>query len=58
MAHRKRERKSIEKKKKTPRVSSNKGEVNILSGEKHINLKKFYSYDFLPLHHTTSKTLS
>jgi hypothetical protein len=43
---------------KAPRVSSNKGEVNILRGEKHFNIKNlFFSCDFLPLHHTISKTL-
>jgi hypothetical protein len=48
MEHKKREERenTIEKKKekrgrkrKTRRVSSNKGEVNILSGEKHFNFK-------------------
>jgi hypothetical protein len=54
--HRKRERESIEKKKKTkkdkgkrgrkktPRVSSNKGEVNILRGEKHFNFKNIFFF--------------
>jgi hypothetical protein len=28
--------------KKAPRVSSNKGEVNILRGEKHINFKNLF----------------
>jgi hypothetical protein len=50
MGHKKRrERKIIEKKKerkrgrkrKAPRVSSNKGEVNILRGKKHFNFKKY-----------------
>jgi hypothetical protein len=47
--HRKKERKHIEEKekkeegeKKAPRVSSNKGEVNILSGEKYFNIKIFF----------------
>jgi hypothetical protein len=45
---------------KAPRVSSNKGEVNILRGERHFNFKKSFSMcsHFLPLHHTISKTLS
>jgi hypothetical protein len=30
------------RKRKAPRVSSNKGEVNILRGEKHFNLKIFF----------------
>jgi hypothetical protein len=29
------------KKRKAPRVFSNKGEVNILRGEKHFNFKKY-----------------
>jgi hypothetical protein len=48
--HRKRERTRNEKKRKkkrgrkrkAPRVSSNKGEVNILKGEKHFNFKIFF----------------
>jgi hypothetical protein len=49
---RKKERKHIEKKRKrkkrrgrkrkAPRVSSNKGEVNILRGEKDFNFKVFF----------------
>jgi hypothetical protein len=35
-------RKKEEEEKKTPRVSSNKGEVNILRGEKHFNIKIFF----------------
>jgi hypothetical protein len=49
MEHRSKERKLIEKtkkirgrKRKAPRVSSNKGKVNILRGEKHFNLKIFF----------------
>jgi hypothetical protein len=30
------------RKRKAPRVSSNKGEVNILRGEKHFNFKIFF----------------
>jgi hypothetical protein len=51
MEHRKRERKHIEKrekeekgrgrKRKAPRVSSDKGEVNIIRGEKHFHFKIF-----------------
>jgi hypothetical protein len=52
---RKRERK---RKRKASRVSSNKGEVNILRGEKTLQLQKKNLCDFLPLHHTISKTLS
>jgi hypothetical protein len=60
----KKERKHIEEKekkeegeKKAPRVSSNKGEVNILSGEKYFNIKIFFLmwFHFLPIHHTISK---
>jgi hypothetical protein len=54
--HRKKERKSIEKrekkkkkekgkrgrKRKAHRVSSNKGEVNILRGEKHFHIKNLF----------------
>jgi hypothetical protein len=49
-----------ERKIKAPKVSSNKGEVNILRGERHFNFKKSFSMwsHFLPLHHTISKTLS
>jgi hypothetical protein len=36
---RRKERKRIKRKKKSLRVSSNKGEVNILRGEKHFNFK-------------------
>jgi hypothetical protein len=45
---------------KASKVSSNKGEVNILRGEISFNLKKSFSMwsHFLPLHHTISKTLS
>jgi hypothetical protein len=55
----KKERKK-ERKKKAPRVSSNKGEVNILRGQKHFNFKNPFWCDFIfsPLHHTISKTLS
>jgi hypothetical protein len=72
MKYRKQERKSIERKKrkkkkekgkigrkrKVSRVTSNKEEVNILSGEKHFNFKNLFLCDFPPLHHTISKTLS
>jgi hypothetical protein len=37
-----RKRKKRGRKRKAPRVSSNKGEVNILRGEKHFNLKIFF----------------
>jgi hypothetical protein len=52
--------KKKKRKRKTPRVSSNKGEVNILRGEKHFNFKIFFLmwFYFLPLHHTISKTPS
>jgi hypothetical protein len=33
------------RKKKAPRVSSNKGEVNILRGEKHFNFKNPFQCD-------------
>jgi hypothetical protein len=48
------------RKRKAPRVSLNKGEVNILCGEKHFNFKIFFLmwFYFLPLHHTISKTSS
>jgi hypothetical protein len=46
------------RKRKASRVSSNKGEVNILRREKHFNFKNLFRYDFLPLHHTISKSLS
>jgi hypothetical protein len=48
------------RKRKAPRVSSNKGEVNILRGETHFNFKIFFLmwFHFLPLHHTISKTPS
>jgi hypothetical protein len=45
-----REREKIiekEEEKKTPRVSSNKGEVNILRGEKHFNFKNIL-FDVIP----------
>jgi hypothetical protein len=35
------------RKRRAPRVSSNKGEVNILRAEKHFNLKKFL-FDVIP----------
>jgi hypothetical protein len=46
------------KKRKAPRVSWNKGEVNILIGENYFNIKIFFLmwFHFLPLHHTISKT--
>jgi hypothetical protein len=34
-------KKRRERKRKAPRVPSNKGEVNILRGEKHFNFKIF-----------------
>jgi hypothetical protein len=37
-----REKEKKWKKKKAPRVSSNRGEVNILRGEKHYNIKIFF----------------
>jgi hypothetical protein len=61
---RKKEGKCIEKirgrKRKPPWVSPNKGEVNILRGEKHLNFKIFFLmwFHFLPLHHIISKTHS
>jgi hypothetical protein len=46
MEHRKKEREGIEKmrkrKKNASRVSSNKGGVNILRGEKYFNFKIFF----------------
>jgi hypothetical protein len=51
--HKKREGKLIEKKekrgrkRKAPRVSSNKGEVNILRGEKYFNFKNIL-FDVIP----------
>jgi hypothetical protein len=40
MEHRKKEKRGKRgRKRKALRVSSNKGEVNILKGEKHFNLK-------------------
>jgi hypothetical protein len=55
-----RSKKKRERERKAPRVSSNKGEVNILRGERHINFKKYFLMwsHFLPLYHTISKTLS
>jgi hypothetical protein len=52
----KREKKK-RKKKKAPKAFSNKGEVNILRGEKHFNIKIFFlmCFHFLPFHHTISK---
>jgi hypothetical protein len=49
----KKERKKKEKgkrgrKRKSQRVSSNKGEVNILRGEKHFNFKNLFSMWFSP----------
>jgi hypothetical protein len=38
----KRKKKKRKKKKNAPRVSSNKGEVNILRREKHFNIKIFF----------------
>jgi hypothetical protein len=35
------------RKRKAPRVSSNKGEVNILRGEKHFNFKNIL-FDVIP----------
>jgi hypothetical protein len=35
-------KKETGRKRKAPRVSSNKGEVNILRGERHFNLKKSF----------------
>jgi predicted Holliday junction resolvase-like endonuclease len=56
----KKEKEKKKKKKKAPRVSSNKGEVNILRGEKYFNFKIFFlmSFHFLPLDHTILKTPS
>jgi hypothetical protein len=49
MEHRKKEKKRENvlkkirgRKRKPPRVSPNKGEVNILRGEKHLNFKIFF----------------
>jgi hypothetical protein len=54
--------KSIEEKRgwkrKAPRVSSNKGEVNILRGEKHINFKNLLLMWFSPPSSYHFKTLS
>jgi hypothetical protein len=61
----KRERKHIEKREKKRKIekemfqeSSNKGEVNILKGEKHFNFKIFFFmwFHFLSLYRTISKT--
>jgi hypothetical protein len=38
----KEKRKKRGRKRKAPKVSSNKGEVNILRGEKHFNFKIFF----------------
>jgi hypothetical protein len=48
------------RKRKALRVSSNKGKINILRGEKLFNFKIFFLmwYHFLPLHHSISKTPS
>jgi hypothetical protein len=48
------------RKRRAPRVSSNKGEVNILRGEKHFNFKNllFDVFHFLTLHHIISQILS
>jgi hypothetical protein len=43
----KEEERKKEEEKKTPRVSSNKGEVNILRGEKHFNFKNIL-FDVIP----------
>jgi hypothetical protein len=58
MEHRKK-RKRL-RKRKASRVSSNKGEVNILRGEKHFNFKNilFDVIPFSPPLPTISKTLS
>jgi hypothetical protein len=46
------------RKRKAPKVSSNKGEVNILRGERHFNFKILFDViSFSPLHHTSSKNL-
>jgi hypothetical protein len=46
----KKENKKKEEEKKAPRVSSNKGEVNILRREKHFNFKIYFLmwFHFLP----------
>jgi hypothetical protein len=56
----KKEKKRRGRKRKAPRVSSNKGKVNILRGEKYFNFKIFFlmRFHFLPLYHTISKTPS
>jgi hypothetical protein len=56
----KKRKKKRGRKRKAPRVSSNKWEVNILRGEKHFNFKNilFNVISFSPLHHTISKSLS
>jgi hypothetical protein len=43
----KKEREKIGRKRKAPRVYSNKGEVNILRGEKHFNYKNIL-FDMIP----------
>jgi hypothetical protein len=55
----KRRKKKRGRKRKAPRVSSNKGEVNILIGEKHFNFKNilFNVIPYSPIHHTISKNL-
>jgi hypothetical protein len=47
------------RKRKAPKVTSNKGEVNILRGERCFNFKNTFSMwsYFLALHHTISRTL-
>jgi hypothetical protein len=41
------------RKRRAPRVSSNKGEVNILRGEKHFNFKNIL-FDVTPFSYTPS----
>jgi hypothetical protein len=55
-----RSKKKRGRKRKAPKVSSNKRKANILRGERHFNIKKilFDVIPFSPLHHTISKTLS
>jgi hypothetical protein len=48
------------RKRKAPKVSWNKGEVNIVRGEKYFNFEIFFLmwFHFLPFHHIISKNPS
>jgi hypothetical protein len=60
MYWKKEKKKKRGRKRKAQRVSSNKGEANILRGEKYFNFKIFFLmwFHFLLLHHTISKNPS